>query len=402
MATSNSTTGHRQRLRERFLAGEARALSEESLAELLLTFAIPQKDVQPLAHDLIERFGSLKALLEASPEALRQVKVVGEATVVLLRLVGRLAIPHPRRAPAAPKAEERPLFPRFETDGPVARVPTPIDGQPRQTTRKAGKSRPETDGAVRTAQRQAAVLFSNALLKEAIALAPRLPDTNSLTEVRTFLRNTLHHSSEQTRERYAQYIARRLFPAGTADVSLRLFARKFAGTQSLSDICFYRFMKAEPVVDQCVRDLLIPAIGRGTLPRATVRHYLAERFPDARPALLEDTELGIIRALDGAGLARTERRQIAFRWRDVCPRSFAFVLHSEFPQPGMYDVGKVETGTTFQALLWRPDALVRGLYELRNRGLIAKVSEFESVRQFTTTYNLEGLVQRMAGEELTL
>ena len=374
-------------------------MPEETLAELLLTFAIPQKDVQPLAQTLIQRFGSLKALLEASPEALRQVKGVGEATVVLLRLVARLAGQRPRRAAAKPKVEEWPLFPPEETDEPVALVPTTTDGQARQTSRKARQSRPAT-GAVLSAQRQTAVLFSNALLKEAIALAPRLPDTESVVEVRGFLRSTLHQSSEQTRERYAQYITRRLFPAGTADRSLRLFARKFAGTQSLSDVCFYRFMKAEPVVEQCVRDLLVPAIGRGTLPCATVRHYLAERFPDARPALVEDTERGIVQALDAAGLARTERHQIAFRWREVSPQSFAFVLHSEFHGPGMYDVGKVETGPSFQALLWRPDALVRGLYELRNRGLIAKVSEIDSVRQFTTIQNLEGLVQRMAGEEV--
>ena len=205
MATTKSPTGHRQRLRERFLADEARALSEESLAELLLTFAIPQKDVQPLAETLIQRFGSLKALLEASPEALRQVKGVGEATVVLLRLVARLAGQRPRRAAAKPKVEEWPLFPPEETDGPVAPVPTTTDGQARQTSRKARQSRTAT-GAVRSAQRQTAVLFSNALLKEAIALAPRLPDTESLDEVRSFLRSTLHHSSEQTRERYAQYI----------------------------------------------------------------------------------------------------------------------------------------------------------------------------------------------------
>jgi hypothetical protein len=41
--------GHRQRLRDRFLSEEASALTEESLIELLLTFAIPQKDVRPLA-----------------------------------------------------------------------------------------------------------------------------------------------------------------------------------------------------------------------------------------------------------------------------------------------------------------------------------------------------------------
>jgi DNA repair protein RadC len=42
-------TGHRDRLRERFLRGEESALTDEKLLELLLTYAIPQKDVRPLA-----------------------------------------------------------------------------------------------------------------------------------------------------------------------------------------------------------------------------------------------------------------------------------------------------------------------------------------------------------------
>jgi DNA repair protein RadC len=400
MAANKSTLGHRQRLRERFLAEHSRALSDEGLAELLLTFAIPQKDVLPLARALIERFGSAKGLLEASPDALREVKGVGEATVVLIRLVARFAAQRPRRPAATPRLIEQPLFPAEFSDGPpAASVAANTNGLPASATRRS--RRRVATAPVRTAQRTAPALFSNALLKEAIALVPRLPDTESLDEVRTFLRSALHQSSEQTRERYAQYIARRLFPPGVADRAMRLFARSFAGTGSLADVVFYRFTKAEPVVEQCVGALLIPAMGRGTLPRVTIRHYLIERFPGARSALIEDTARAIVQALEGAGIARTERQQVAFRWRDVCPRAFAFVLHSEFPRPGMYDVGQVETARAFQALLWRPDALVHALYELRNRGWIAKVSEIDSVRQFTTIHDLEGLVGRMAGEEVT-
>jgi DNA repair protein RadC len=398
MATATSTAGHRQRLRERFLAEEAPALTEEALAELLLTFAIPRSDVQPLAHTLLERFGSLKAVFEASPEALRSIKGVGENTIVLLRLVGRLAGQRPRRKSTPAPPEERTLFSAEHIDGADAASTSAVDGQPKRAGRQGRQRSPQE--TTRTAQRGTPVLFSNALLREAIDLAPRLPDTESLDEVRGFLRGNLHHSSAQTRERYAQYIARRLFPAGTADRPLRQFAKTFAGNQPLRDVCFYRFVRAEPVVEQCVRELLVPAVGRGTLPRVTVRHYLAERFPDARPALVEETERGIVQALDGAGIAQASRSQVTFRWRDVCPQSFAFVLHSEFPQPGMYDIARVESGPAFQALLWRPDALVHGLYELRNQGLIAKVSEIDSVRQFTTVHDLERVVQRLAGEEV--
>jgi DNA repair protein RadC len=286
MTTAANTTGHRRRLRERFLAGETRALTEESLAELLLTFAIPQKDVQPLARALLQRFGSLQGLLDAAPEALRRAPGVGEATVALVQLVRRLAGRPPAPRPAPPT-----LFPDEEPDR--AAPPAPAGAGPDGAARRKRPTRTKPAARpARTALRLAPALFSNALLREAIDLAPRLPDTESLDKVRAFVRGALHHSSQTTRERYAQYIARRLFPAGVADQALRRFARKFAGTQALRDVCFYRFLKAEPVVELCVRDLLIPAVGRGTLARATLQQYLAERFHDARPLLLEDTARG--------------------------------------------------------------------------------------------------------------
>lgn len=71
--TTQSTVGHRQRLRARFLSEENRSLTEETLTELLLTFAIPQRDVRPLAISLLERFGDLQAVLTADPEMLRQI-----------------------------------------------------------------------------------------------------------------------------------------------------------------------------------------------------------------------------------------------------------------------------------------------------------------------------------------
>jgi DNA repair protein RadC len=49
--------GHRQRLRQRFLDGGADALPDYELMELVLTLAIPQRDVKPLAKALIDEFG---------------------------------------------------------------------------------------------------------------------------------------------------------------------------------------------------------------------------------------------------------------------------------------------------------------------------------------------------------
>lgn len=59
--------------------------------ELLLFFAIPQGDVNPLAHDLVEQFGSLAGVFTATREQLMGVKGVGENTATLIHLMPALA-----------------------------------------------------------------------------------------------------------------------------------------------------------------------------------------------------------------------------------------------------------------------------------------------------------------------
>lgn len=64
-ATEPHYKGHRQRLRARFLKGGRDSLADYELLELILFMAIPQRDVKPLAKDLLSHFGSLGALLHA-------------------------------------------------------------------------------------------------------------------------------------------------------------------------------------------------------------------------------------------------------------------------------------------------------------------------------------------------
>lgn len=79
--------GHRQRLRERLLRGGELALADYELLELLLTLAIPRRDVKPLAKALIAKFGSFGAVLAADADALLAVSGMGEAAVAAIKLV---------------------------------------------------------------------------------------------------------------------------------------------------------------------------------------------------------------------------------------------------------------------------------------------------------------------------
>ena len=82
--------GHRDRKREQFLRCGAESFADHELLELLLYYAIPQRDTNPIAHALIERFGSLQAVLSAPAEELMEVPYIKEKAAVLVRLVPAL------------------------------------------------------------------------------------------------------------------------------------------------------------------------------------------------------------------------------------------------------------------------------------------------------------------------
>lgn len=82
---------HRKRLRARFVEGGADAMPDYELLELALFFAIPQKDVKPTARDLIKAFGDFPHVLAASRLRLEEVKGIGEATSLYLKVVEAVA-----------------------------------------------------------------------------------------------------------------------------------------------------------------------------------------------------------------------------------------------------------------------------------------------------------------------
>ncbi len=82
--------GHRQRLKERFLQKGIEALEPHEVLELLLFYTIPQRNTNDIAHDLINRFGSLTAVLDAPVKSLCEVKNISENAAVLLKLIPQM------------------------------------------------------------------------------------------------------------------------------------------------------------------------------------------------------------------------------------------------------------------------------------------------------------------------
>ncbi len=82
---------HRMRMRERYAQqGGLEGFAPHEVLELWLYYAIPQKDINSLAHELLDRFGSLHAVLHAPADQLKQVKGIGEYSATFLNMFSQL------------------------------------------------------------------------------------------------------------------------------------------------------------------------------------------------------------------------------------------------------------------------------------------------------------------------
>lgn len=83
--------GHRERMKSRFIQAGADGFNDHNLLEMLLFYAVPRKNTNELAHDILKHFGSLAAVFEARFEELKDVKGVGDNVATLIKLAPELA-----------------------------------------------------------------------------------------------------------------------------------------------------------------------------------------------------------------------------------------------------------------------------------------------------------------------
>jgi DNA repair protein RadC len=84
--------GHRERLRKRFEEFGSSALQEYEIVELLLTYILPKRDVKPIAKELLNKFGSIKGIMDANEEELKSIKYIKDKFVTLLRLIKEINV----------------------------------------------------------------------------------------------------------------------------------------------------------------------------------------------------------------------------------------------------------------------------------------------------------------------
>ena len=235
--------------------------------------------------------------------------------------------------------------------------------------------------------------YDKDLTSSALSEIPNLGGLNSIEEARDYLIKNLRFNSEATRRRYANYLINRYFPGEHVHQDVVQFCKAMKGRPALGEALFYLTCRTEQIVAKIAEELVFPSLVAGGVTRVRIRDLVKELLPESKSP--SSIGAATVRTYEAFGIGTATTSQLNPKLREGCLATFAYVLHLEFPEPGMHTFEKMLNGPMHKWLLWDQAWMIHQLYRLRESGLLSKVSEIDRMRQFTTKFDVDGAMPQI-------
>ena len=353
---SKDHEGHRERLRKRFLAFTDQ-ISEIELLELILTYSIPRRDVVPIARNLLQHFGSIDAIISEPIETLSSFPGIGESTVTLFRIINAIKM-------KKSFIQQPTLF----------------------------NSNEVSDQELEPGSHNMRV-FANDEIANSLLFLPKAPFFTNLEEYKRDLISNLPYNSEETRRRRASYILDRFFSTGGLNNPLTLFLSYKPQDNVIKPIVFYHILKSEPIAVKVAEELVYPLLPIGRTNRDQVKDFVLKYLPQASDSSLKNMLRAIFYSYNLLGIGNVVGETLRFQLRPGEFEPLLYIFTSEFKEPGIYSFDQLYQGPLHRWLLWDREWLRRQLYNLRDLGIIYKISEIDNVKQFTVSLDQTAALQ---------
>jgi len=321
---------------------------------------------------VVETVRKLWKFIEDNTEEIERARLKRDIAQTVNRLKGRV---DKSLKSSKPSAQERLLFDRTEEGN--GRLPVPVKEHP---------TKPRfPEAALR--------IYDKDLADHALSQIPSAIKFKTIGEFRDYLTAKLRFNSQATRRRAAGYLIGRYFPGDTLHRDLVEFAAKMEGKQALSDALFYLTCRMEPIVASVAEEVVFPALPEGGVARGRIQESVRSKFPVSKS--VSSMSQAIVRTYERFGIGTPTRTRLNVSLREGSLAAFTYLLHLEFPEPGMYSFERLFNGPMHRWLLWDQQWMVRQLYVLRESGILSKVSEIDRMRQLTTKYTLDDAVSHL-------
>ncbi len=236
--------------------------------------------------------------------------------------------------------------------------------------------------------------FANDETANALTLIPEAHRFTDAQAFGAFLRERLPYNSVSTRQRRASYIIERFFPDGRLDSPLAYYAARCLSSEDLKPALFYHVLKAEPLVARVAEELIWAAVPAGQVEREQVREFVLRYLPEIGPSSQAKVLQALFNTYAQLGIAIVDGTLLRFAIHPGTLPGFLYVLTALLPRPGMYAFEELENGPMRRWLLWDREWMHRQVYNLRDLGIISKVSEIGTMRQFTLRLDQPGALQQ--------
>ena len=141
------------------------------------------------------------------------------------------------------------------------------------------------------------------------------------------------------------------------------FASQMAGKLVLSDALFYLTCRMEPIVAAVAEEVVFPSLPEGGVTRSRILEFVQSRFPSSKS--VPDMSQAIVRTYERFGIGTATRTRLNVSLREGSLAAFGYILHLEFPEPGMYSFERLFGGPLHRWMLWDQQWMVHQLYVLR-------------------------------------
>lgn len=344
--TDLHTEGHRERLRQQF-NNEPNLMTETEKLELLLTYAIPRKDVSQIAKSLIGEYGFIQNVFQANREELVEKLKISSSIVFFFSLLEELLM-------VKSKTDQARLF-----DLP-----------------------PVTNITVSKPPREKHV-FADDETGNSIKFLPEAGKFSDINDFRNYLHKNLPYNSEETRKRRASYIIHRFFPGNELEGPLNFFLSKNVSKDAVKTVIFFSIINAEPIVQQIAEQLIYPNLPLGFIRRNQIKEFIENQHPDLKKDSINKAINAISSLYQNSGMAISDGDRMNFFLHKGDIEGFLYVFTSIYSEPGMFSFDHLLNGPVHRWMLWDKEWIRNQLYNLRDLGIISKISEIDTMNQFT-------------------
>ena len=240
--------------------------------------------------------------------------------------------------------------------------------------------------------------FNNPLVEESLLHLGAAIDHPTSMEFREYLEKQLHHNSQKTRGRFAQYISQRFSHDGVMNRDLARAIAQFGDSRVGREILYFEMLRAAPLLQE-IASLWLAEVPPQGVARPALISFLEPRLGGRSADQVAEAAVATFRRCNK--LTSPKPGNYHSVWTEPPIEAFCYALAILYSEPTMVKVDLFAGMPILRAMLWPQPAIEGLLRQAEQLGHISKISQLDQYHQFTLAGTGQERLALLFGEQKT-